>query len=300
MLFVNPLPDSEQLTEFYAGADRDQYAVLRYETQFLERDRRLIAEIERFIPAGRLLDLGSSLGTLLFAARERGGWVATGLELSQMAVEHARQKYQVDVRAVPLEEAAFEADAFDCVVASHTLEHLLDPREVCFEINRILRPGGLLYVAVPNIRSLKAKLTGKYWEWILPEHLWYFSCHTLSALLMQTGFVIASVRTKSYRPEAYFYFALLKRLNADRLLVRLFNVRPCQRKDLKARHGSDLDTKEPSRLHPAHGASRANMQGSRAKFERWARVIGRVWPRRVISSLGWGEDLQLFAVKKTR
>ncbi len=274
MLFADPQPEEAQLAAFYAGSDRDQYAVLRYERQFLARDRRLVADLERFVPPGRLLDLGSSLGTLLFAAQERG-WTATGLELSQEAVAHARQTYQVDARPISLREAAFESGAFDCVVASHTLEHVPDLRATGAQIQRILRPEGLFYVAVPNVASLKARLTGKHWEWVLPEHLWYFTRRTLGDFLAQMGFEIAEVRTQSYRPEAYFYFALFKRLGLDRLLPR----------------PSD------GRRRPGEGG-RSGGPPSRPKAERLARAIGHLWPKKLVAALGWGADLQILAVKK--
>jgi SAM-dependent methyltransferase len=51
----------------------------------------------------------------------------------------------------------FGDDSFDCVIANSVLEHTLKPRELAEEIQRILKPGGLLLLATPNALSLKLR-----------------------------------------------------------------------------------------------------------------------------------------------
>lgn len=48
--------------------------------------------------------------------------------------------------------------AYDCVVASHVLEHLLDVQSVLKMVRGALAPNGLLFVAVPNARALSRQL----------------------------------------------------------------------------------------------------------------------------------------------
>ena len=51
----------------------------------------------------------------------------------------------------------------DVVVLWHVLEHLLDPPTSLREVHRVLKPGGLLFIATPNPESLTARLIGQRW-----------------------------------------------------------------------------------------------------------------------------------------
>lgn len=44
----------------------------------------------------------------------------------------------------------FEDASFDVVIANHVIEHVPDQRVTLAEISRVLKPGGICYVAVPN------------------------------------------------------------------------------------------------------------------------------------------------------
>ena len=47
--------------------------------------------------------------------------------------------------------------AFDLVIAVEVTEHILDHENFFREINRILKPGGRLYISTPNILSMKSR-----------------------------------------------------------------------------------------------------------------------------------------------
>jgi SAM-dependent methyltransferase len=60
---------------------------------------------------------------------------------------------QADAEALP-----FTSEVFDFAAAFHSLEHVGDARVALDEILRVLRPGGWLYVGVPNRTRLVAYL----------------------------------------------------------------------------------------------------------------------------------------------
>src|SRR5262249_53146515 len=81
-------------------------------------------------------------------------------------------------------------DSFDVVVMSHILEHLPDPMATLKQLRAIMNPGGLLYVAVPDMQSLQFRVFGKRWDVINPlVHYQYFNEQSLSRLLRDCGFV---------------------------------------------------------------------------------------------------------------
>jgi SAM-dependent methyltransferase len=78
---------------------------------------------------------------------------------------------------------------FDAVYAQDVLEHLSRPREELAEIARVLRPGGALYVHVPNYASLTIRCGVSRFAYNEPPgHLNFFTPTTLTAMLRQNGF----------------------------------------------------------------------------------------------------------------
>jgi hypothetical protein len=73
---------------------------------------------------------------------------------------------------------------------SHVVEHLTDPGRILRDVLQKLSPGGILYVAVPDIDSLQFRIFGKYWDAINPlVHMQYFNEASMSRLLRDSGFV---------------------------------------------------------------------------------------------------------------
>ncbi|MBI3030240.1 MAG: class I SAM-dependent methyltransferase, partial [Candidatus Rokubacteria bacterium] len=150
LVFVTPQPTRTTLAAAYDGA---YYEGWRAQARRRERlwARRLVA-LEALAPArGRLLDVGCGDGAFLRLARARG-WDVAGTELSPYAVSAAKAD-GLAVREGEVWDAGFAAAAFDAVTCWHVLEHTSDPRRVIEEIRRVLRPGGWLMLATPNIQD---------------------------------------------------------------------------------------------------------------------------------------------------
>lgn len=137
----------------------------------------------------RLLDVGPGGGGVLAAAREVG-WTAVGVEPSPAAAQAAANKGLVIV-PTELAEAGFPDDCFDIVHVREVLEHVIDPLALLCEVRRVLRPGGLLYVQVPNdIEGYRRMVFPRVWWLIPPYHLWYFTFASLEALLARVGLAV--------------------------------------------------------------------------------------------------------------
>ena len=65
---------------------------------------------------------------------------------------------------------------FDVIVIDYVLEYVNRPYEILKEVHRVLKKGGLLIVSVPDIESLQAVWTGRYWFHLdVPKHLYHYS-----------------------------------------------------------------------------------------------------------------------------
>lgn len=184
--FENPRYDSPETGGYhgYQGYLSDRRHIEAKFAQILER-------VERFRPAGRLLDVGTGPGFLLSAARARG-WDGEGLDLNGWAARFAREEIGVRVREGSLPDAALAADAFDAVTMMDLLEHVADPGVLVAEAARVLRTDGVLCVLTPDAGSIVSKLLGTRWPELqrAPEHLVLFSARGLAALLERHGFEV--------------------------------------------------------------------------------------------------------------
>lgn len=154
------------------------------------RDTNLIP----FVSGGRLLDVGCGTGEALAAFRDLG-WRVSGVEPSEYGAKHAREVHGIDVFTGDLLSAQLEPASFDVICFSNTLEHMSDPMAILRETYRLLAPGGLVVVRVPNADSLEIRFFGSEWfAWEAPRHLYHFDSATLRQILAKTGFMVEKIR----------------------------------------------------------------------------------------------------------
>ena len=148
------------------------------------RARWLARKIRR---GGRVLDVGCGRGILLRTFLEQG-LETHGVETSRKAVQGADPRAEIAI-AARLADVGYAPGYFDAVVLFHVLEHLPDPRATLEEIHRVLCPGGLLFVAIPNFSSWPARWAGPAWLHLdLPRHIFHFPLPALRRLLVDCGF----------------------------------------------------------------------------------------------------------------
>lgn len=151
-------------------------------------------------PPGRLLDVGCGVGDLAKVFADRG-WAVSGIEPSSQAAEHARAA-GVDAVTGTLADAPWPEGEFDAITFNHSLEHIDDPAEAVAQAARLLKPGGLLTIAVPNFGSWHRRLFGSAWFQLdLPRHLQHFDRRSLTALVGAAGLRPIDVSAATMRPS---------------------------------------------------------------------------------------------------
>ena len=154
---------------------------------------------------GVLVDVGTGNGLLMILAKRRG-WQAIGIDVSESRARVCQQNFGLDVRAGTLETVHLPADSADAVAMRHVLEHVEDPIGLLSECRRVLRPGGILLVEVPNPESIelvfrrflyRLKLHRRKWQGnLMPWHLFEFPPVCLAKKAVELGFSV--VRSCSY------------------------------------------------------------------------------------------------------
>lgn len=157
--------------------------------------------------AGSVLDIGCGPGVLLNQMRARG-WIVRGTERSPSAAQQARDVFHLDVRAQEVDDLIAEGSTFDAVVLWHVAEHLHRPSTTIGGIARLLKPGGILLIAVPNFGSPEARIGRDKWFHLdVPRHLVHFTPATLGAMLAEAGFEQAKV---TYLVPEYDLFSFVQ------------------------------------------------------------------------------------------
>lgn len=154
-----------------------QLAMLRFHSRFQRR------EWIPFRAPGRLLDVGAK--SSLFLARMRSfGWQATSLgDVCQRSGEFDYQSRST-VLAERLRASGFADQSFDAITMRHLLQECRNPRQIVIDAARLLRPGGLLVIEVPNIDSHTFAEFREHWFGLqMPRHLQHFSPKSLCATM---------------------------------------------------------------------------------------------------------------------
>jgi SAM-dependent methyltransferase len=140
------------------------------------------------------------------AAAHEAGWEATGIDLNPSAIEFGRAK-GLDLRVAALDDAGFAPNTFDAVSLFDVLEHLLDPAGILDAAARLLVPGGILFLYVPNYDSASRLLLGKNAHFIWPtHHLNYYTPATIRDLMTRHGLAPEYVVTEGLDIEDYRWY----------------------------------------------------------------------------------------------
>ena len=188
LTYVDPIPSRAELAQFYAERYRLEYKqASRPRLKHIHRAGRVALGRLRIVallaaPPARVLDCGAGGGEFSYLLTSRG-YRLTGIEPNDGYREYARAEYGVDLRPGTLDDNDFGSAEFDLITIFHVLEHVPDPGAALTHLAGWLRPGGHLYVEVPNALTGVSSPSNLYHR----AHLYYFAAAPLAALAEKAG-----------------------------------------------------------------------------------------------------------------
>ena len=196
--FTLPVPPKELMGDYYPDAYYGDPAQRRFPGIVQRLQQGLYAyrvwRMGRIVkgPNRRILDIGCGKGFLL-KAFQRKGWTVQGIELSEHSARHAREVLGLNIHVGELPHPALAGRHFEAAVLWHVLEHSPEPAKMLKEVQRLLVPGGVLLVGVPNFGSLEARVSTSGWFHLdVPRHLVHFTRDSLVNMMEETGYEIIS------------------------------------------------------------------------------------------------------------
>jgi 2-polyprenyl-3-methyl-5-hydroxy-6-metoxy-1,4-benzoquinol methylase len=202
MIYVNPVLAEYASGQYYDQAGTDYYlspAKLEsdYATVRFERELRIF---RTHCQGGTVLDVGCSSGAFLFQLNRRfpRSYQVLGTDVSGPPLDYAESRGVAVVRG-NFPEQDFGQQRFDAVTFWAVVEHLLEPQSFLAKAWSVLKPDGLCFVLVPNMKSLAARSLGARYRYVYPQHLNYFTKTTL-AKLVEKWFTVVEVRSTHFNP----------------------------------------------------------------------------------------------------
>jgi SAM-dependent methyltransferase len=189
MEFTNPVLNAE--------LDAMQYYELEgYKAAFPSNPDKLVREDDYVVfcelsqqfknqKCCRVLDFGCGRGGFVHYCQKHS-YDAHGLELNEKTVYGATALGIQNVRAQRIEEQP--TSSYDVVTAIHVLEHMTDCAAIIKQFARVLKPGGLAIVIMPNYHSTRFRISPKSY-WNAPyQHLNAMNEPSLTKAFTKNGF----------------------------------------------------------------------------------------------------------------
>ncbi|HSS19402.1 MAG TPA: class I SAM-dependent methyltransferase [Pyrinomonadaceae bacterium] len=197
LAYIDPRPDAQQLSDYYRdGYFSGEKDFFKGKDYCRERDqaindqsvtgyRDIVSTLN--ISGKTILDVGCATGALLQSLRSKGPKELIGIDLAEYPISFGKARYGLDLRCGTLTSTNLPDQYFDLITLIDVVEHLEDLKNFSAEVQRLLKPGGSLFVCTPNYLSYK--LAKDDWSCLYQdfEHLQYFSKQSLTRLFADAG-----------------------------------------------------------------------------------------------------------------
>lgn len=207
----------KEVQKYYSEID-PSFRVAASRKRLYERFLSKIGRTKRKQP--RLLDVGCGIGYFLFLARERG-YDVYGSEFIPGLAQIGSKSYGLTIQCADFDEVNFPESYFDLITLWNVFDELSDPSGSVRKIKKILKPGALLFMRMPNatfhlfvyrIQQLLNKLSrGRLLPFqISIFHIFSFSKKAIEQELRRNDF--SHIRVKNSWPTSEDPYALGKRV----------------------------------------------------------------------------------------
>lgn len=208
-LFLYPQPDPERLarayaTHYYGGEDNAKFnpSIEKLRERFAQNRARSLTK--GLLPSARILDVGCGDGRLLRTMGAVGDYELHGIELPGKAAERVAGDGNIKLHLGTLDSCALPESSFELITLVHVFEHLPNPASALVKLNRLLKPGGLLFISFPNGESLQASWFKGHWFHLdPPRHLTLVAPQSLINRLDEMG--IKCIRSSHISWEQNIY-----------------------------------------------------------------------------------------------
>jgi len=213
---IKELKNVEELGRILYKTKSNRYPYyIEHKTRYV----RLLQLIKNYHPSGKILDVGSFPFHLLYLLKKEG-YEAYGTDFdvgSEKGNKEFIQTNKLTVKKCNImkDRFPFKDSSFECVLFSEVIEHLANPVNCLFEINRVMKKGGTLILTTPNLYAVgkilkflggygvtEKDLFGNFIQEFThgyPGHIKEYSPYGINHLLTNSGFRIRKIHFEYYQ-----------------------------------------------------------------------------------------------------
>ncbi len=196
--------------QIYYGQDDKRFFSIFESIIKMTRQKRAKKIIKMFNgKSGTALDIGCGRGHMLKKLK-KNNWECYGTEISETLSQSLIRDGLKIFNSIDIKSCDFPSNHFDVVTLFHVFEHLQNPVDTLKEIGRILKPGGLLFIEIPNFSSWQAQIKRGQWQHLdAPRHLFHFTVNGLRLVMKKQKFDLVKEKTFSFE---YGIFGMVQSL----------------------------------------------------------------------------------------
>ncbi|WP_111707031.1 class I SAM-dependent methyltransferase [Lutibacter citreus] len=202
MLETYPQPSIENLSKYYESEDYISHTDSK--KSFIDKLYQFVKSIAlknklKLINSfnteeKNLLDVGCGTGEFLLTCNNNH-WNVVGVEPNKNARELTLSKLKdINSSTIVNDINELTSEKFDVITMWHVLEHVPNLNEYISKLKQLLKPNGILVVAVPNYKSFDALYYKQFWAaFDVPRHLWHFSQKSIQQLFLKENLKVEKI-----------------------------------------------------------------------------------------------------------
>ncbi len=208
LIYISPRPTEQTVVNIYGHDDAQISAQAHIGGSLLKRlyARHTLTLIRRHLPKSKkaetpsLLEIGSGAGYFLDEARKKG-FSSYAIELNPIQANFIKQNLHIPCENSLLSAASFGATRFDAIYHSDVISHFYDPVAAFNIMHEKLNANGLLVFETGNIAEINKDYFPAFTSFQYPDHLFFFSEHSIKLLLEKTGFELLAIHRYNILPQ---------------------------------------------------------------------------------------------------
>lgn len=216
----------KDLTEFISKNPKFKPLLMDSFIDHKDRYKKDLDVFNEYFKGGKILEIGSNPFHITYCLKNLG-YEITGIDVNPDPFEQFLEKHKLDIKKVNIEIEAlpFKNNTFELILLNEVFEHLMvDPIFVLKEINRVLKPGGILILTTPNLyafHKILMFLSGRSINDAYDEfnkkniygyigHIREYSTYEIKKFLEKTNFKIKNVEYLNH--YSFFRYAGFKNI----------------------------------------------------------------------------------------
>ena len=172
----------------------------------IQRHKLRFKFIQKFIKSGKLFDLGAGWGHFMLAGKELG-YDVYGVEISEQPYLYCVNDLKLPVDHIDFFEMD-ESKKFDIITMWDVLEHIDKANDFLEKCSKLTKPGGYLFLQVPQIDSYFAKRHKDSWKMMGLDHVNYFGKDTIKQILANNGYEVVEIKS-SFEIKLFIMYTIL-------------------------------------------------------------------------------------------